>query len=153
MSVNYHFKDQGSILWILLFLWHQPVTYQKGYFPDLSDLSALKPVISSSTCGATEMDYCLSFRSNNSLQTCSNSTCQFACCLGCGTSKPLSIDLATISSTSGIASGEPRNGSSVNSYRFQGNSYLQPFIAIVLDYLRIGVTLSVWMKQKAGNRG
>ena len=100
------------------------------------------------------MDYCRSFRSNNSLQTCYNSTCQFACCWRCGSSKPLSTDLGKVSLTSGVANGEARNGSGVNSYRFQGNSYLQPLlIGIVLDYVRTGVTLSVWMKQKGGNRG
>ena len=155
MSSSYRFKDQGYFLWIVLFLWHQPVIYcQRGHFPNLRDLSALKPITSSSTCGATAMDYCRSFRSNNSLQTCSNSTCTFACCSRCGSSKPLSTDLGRFSLTSGVRNGEPRNGSSVNSYRFQGNSYLQPLIlGIVLDYVRTGVTLSVWMKQKAGNRG
>ena len=155
MSSSYRFKDQGYFLWIVLFLWHQPVIYcQRGHFPNLRDLSALKPITSSSTCGATVMDYCRSFRSNNSLQACSNSTCTFACCSRCGSSKPLSTDLGKFSLTSGVRSGEPRNSSSVNSYRFQGNSYLQPLIlGIVLDYVRTGVTLSVWMKQKAGNRG
>jgi len=155
MSSSYRFKNQGYFLWIVLFLWHQPVIYcQRGHFPDLRDLSALKPIISSSTCGATEMDYCRSFRSNNSLQTCFNSTCKFACCSRCGSSKPLSTDLGRFSLPSGVRRDEPRNGSSVKSYRFQGNSYLQPLsVGIVLDYVRTGVTLSVWMKQKAGNRG
>ena len=154
MSSSYRFKDQGYFLWILLFLWHQLVTYcQRGYFPDLRDLSALKPITSSSTCGTTAMDYCRSFRSNSSLQTCFNSTCQFACCSRCGSSKPLSTPFFSTSGV-GVASGEPRNGSSVNSYRFQANSYLQASsLAIVLDYVRTGVTLSVWIKQKAGNRG
>ena len=156
MSSNYRFKDQGYFLWILLFFWHQPVTHcQGGYFPNLRDLTALKPIISSSTCEATAMDYCQSFRSNGSLQTCFISTCEFACCPSCGSSKPVSTDLVQNSfNQSVVRDGEPRNGSSVNSYRFQGNSYVQPLpLAIVLDYVRTGVTLSVWMKQKAGNRG
>ena len=156
MSSSYRFKDQGYFLWILLFLWHQPVTYcQRGYFPDLRDLSALKPITSSSTCGATAMDYCQSFRQNSTLRTCVVGTCEFACCPSCGSSKPVPTDLAQNSLNQRVLQdGEPRNGSSVNSYRFQGNSYLQPLIlGIVLDYVRTGVTLSVWMKQKAGNRG
>lgn len=157
MSSNYYFKDQGYILWILLFLWHQQVTHcQKGYFPDMRDLSALNPVNSSSTCGATPMYYCQSFRSNNSLQKCYFSTCYFACCSSCGSSKPVQTDLGMNSFKRGVVrDGEPRNGSSVNSYRFQGNSSLQPsfLFPLALDYVRYGVTLSVWMKQKAGNRG
>ena len=156
MSSNYRFKDQRYFLWFLLFLWHQPVTYcQKSYFPELRDLSALKPIISSSTCGATAMDYCQSFRSNGSLQTCFLSTCEFACCPNCGSSQPVPTNLVqNYSNQSVVRDGEPRNGSSANSYRFQGNSYLKPILkGIWLDYVRTGVTLSVWIKQKAGNRG
>ncbi|XP_067031738.1 usherin-like isoform X1 [Acropora muricata] len=155
MSSSYRFKDQGYFLWILLFLWHQPVTYcQRGYFPDLRDLSALKPITSSSTCGAQAMVYCQSFRSNSSLRTCFVSTCEFACCSSCGSSKPVPTDLAQNSVNQRVLQdGEPRNGSSVNSYRFQGNSYLQPLRVPSVDYVRTGFTLSVWIKQRAGNRG
>ena len=149
MSTNYPFEDQGYILWILLFLWYQPVTYcQRGHLPDLRDLSALKPITTSSTCGAEAMDYCQSFTSNSSLQTCSLSTCEFAYCLSCGSSKPVPTDLVQNSLNQRVVrDGEPRNGSSVNSYRFQGNSYLQPLRVRSVDYVRTGFTLSVWIKQ------
>ena len=155
MSANYPFKDQGYILWILLCLSYQPVTYcQRGYFPDLRDLSALKPITSSSTCGAQAVDYCQSFRSSSSLQNCSLSTCEFACCPSCGSSKPVPTDLVQSSLNRGVRQdGEPRNGSSVNSYRFQGNSYLQPLRVPSVDHVRTGFTLSVWIKQRTGNRG
>ena len=155
MSSSYRFKDQGYFLWIILFLWHQPVTYcQRGYFPDLRDLSALKPITSSSTCGAEAMRYCQSFGSNSSLQTCFVSTCEFACCPSCGSSKPVPTDLVQSSLNRGVRQdGEARNGSSVNSYRFQGNSYLQPLRVPLVDYVRTGFTLSLWIKQRAGNQG
>ena len=100
------------------------------------------------------MDYCQSFRSNGSLQTCFISTCEFACCPSCGSSKPVPTDLVQNSLNRGVVrDGEPRNGSSDNSYRFQGNSYIRPLRVRTVDYVRTGFTLSVWIKQKARNRG
>ena len=159
MSLIRRSKGGGYFLtWTLLFLWHQTLTYgqsgQPGYFPNLEDLAPFKPVRSSSTCGATATDYCRSSKSPASLQTCFINTCVFGCCANCGSSKPDALDLVKSSLNQSVTQdGEPRNGSSVNSYRFQGNSYIQALRFPPVNYVNLGFTISVWIKQKAGNRG
>ena len=128
--------------------------YGNNYFPRLLDLAELKPISSSSTCGATPSKYCQSTSRQTSLQTCVENTCEFRCCANCGSIKPVATDLAQISSNTAVTQdGDPRNGSSVNSYRFQGNSYIQPLRIPGVSYVNPGFTISVWIKQKAGNKG
>ena len=155
MSLNSCRKWQW--LWqvfTLIMLWH-PITLRgNNYFPKFVDLAELKPISSSSTCGATSSKYCQSSSKQSSLQTCVEKTCEFRCCANCASTKPVATDLAQVSSNTSVTQdGDPRNGSSVNSYRFQGNSYIQPFRIPGVTYVNPGFTISVWIKQKAGNKG
>ena len=156
MSSNCRCKSQWELLFLfLLFIWHLPSACgQLGYFPNLVDLAVLKPVSSSSTCGATSSKYCRSTTRSSSLQTCEEKTCKFACCSNCGTTKPTATDLAKFSSRLGVTQdGDPRNGSSVSSFRFQGNAVIIPARLPSVNYVFPGFTVSVWIKQKAGNKG
>ena len=147
----FHWK---LFIFILLSVWHLPSTSGQGYFPNLVDLAVLKPINSSSTCGATSTKYCQSSTRASSLQICDNRTCKFDCCSSCGDSKPVAKDLAGFSSKQGVTQdGDPRNGSSVSSFRFQGNSYILPLRVPAINYVNPGFTVSVWIKQKAGNKG
>ena len=143
-------------IFILLSVWHLPSTsgQAKGYFPNLVDLAVLKPISSSSTCGATSSRYCQSSTRASSLQICEERTCKFDCCSSCGDSKPVARDLAEFSSKQGVTQdGDPRNGSNVSSFRFQGNSYISPLRVPSITYVNPGFTVSVWIKQKARNKG
>ena len=143
----------------LILLWHPIYLHGQGYFPKLVDFAELKPIRSTSTCGATSSKYCQSTTRLTSLQTCVEKTCEFRCCANCSSTKPVATDLAQFySGSTGVTQdGAARNGSSVNSYRFQGNSYIHPFIQPVripgVNYENSGFTISVWLKQKAGNKG
>ena len=155
MSLNCRCKCQREFLILfLLFIWHSPSSYGKGFFPNLVDLAVLKPVSSSSTCGATSSKYCQSSTRQSSLPTCEEKTCKFDCCANCGSSKPVGRVLAQFSIKSGVTQdGDPRNGSSINSFRFQGNAYIQPQRIPGVNYINPGFTVSVWIKQKARNKG
>ena len=139
---------------LLLFFCHILSTYGQGYFPKLVDLSELKPITSTSTCGATSSKYCQSTTTQTSLQTCFEQMCKFDCCTDCGTSKPVPSDLAERSNKFGVMQdGDPRNGTIVRSLRFQGDSYIQPLRVPSINYMNPGFTISVWIKQKKGNKG
>ena len=157
MNLNSCYKYQWQwkfFTLIMLFIWHPISLHGNNYFPKLVDLAELKPISSSSTCGATSSKYCQSSSKQSSLQTCVEKTCEFRCCANCASTKPVATDLAQVSSNTGVTQdGDPRNGSSVNSYRFQGNSFIQPFRIPGVNYENPGFTISVWIKQKAGNKG
>lgn len=155
MNLNCPCKYQCQFLtFTLLFLWNPLSSHGQGLFPDLVDLAFLKPVNASSTCGATSSQYCQSLKNPTSLQTCVVKTCKFDCCANCGSSKPVPTDLAARSTSQSVTQdGNPRNGSTVNSYRFQGNSYIQPGRLPGVTYANPGFSISVWIKQRAGNRG
>ena len=158
MNLNSCYKCQWQwqvFILIILFVWHPISLHGQGYFPKLVDLAELKPISSSSTCGGTSSKYCQSTTRLTSLQTCVEKTCEFQCCANCASTKPVATDLAQFySGSTGVTQdGAPRNGSSVNSYRFQGNSYIQPVRIPGVNYENTGFTISVWIKQKAGNKG
>ena len=155
MGSNCRCKCQWQLLSLfMLLLWNLPFLYGQGYFPNLVDLAILKPVSSSSTCGATSSTYCQSSPRSSSLQTCTQKTCKLGCCTNCGSSKEVATDLAQFSTKAGVTQdGDPRNGSSVNSFRFQGNSHIQSLRIPSVTYVNPGFTVSVWIKQKAGNKG
>ena len=147
----FHWK---LFIFILLSVWHLPSTSGQGYFPNLVDLAVLKPISSSSTCGETSSKYCQSSTRASSLQICEERTCKFGCCSSCGNSKPVAGDLAEFSSKQGVTQdGDPRNGSNVSSFRFQGNSVILPRRVPSINYVNPGFTVSVWIKQKARNKG
>ena len=135
----------------LIMLWHSSSLHGQGYFPKLVDLAELKPISSSSTCGATSSKYCQSTTRLTSLQTCVEKTCEFRCCAKCASTKPVATDLAQFySGSTGVTQDSaPRNGSSVNSL-----SISRKFLYTTCkDYKNTGFTISVWIKQKAGNKG
>ena len=139
---------------LLLIFSHLSSTYGQGYFPKLEDLAVLKPITSSSTCGATSSKYCQSLTKQTSLTNCVEKNCEFACCTNCSSAKPVPTDLAQTSNEVGVTQdGDPRNGTIVRSFRFQGNSSLQPLWIPFIDFQNPGFTISVWIKQKAGNKG
>ena len=138
----------------LLFICHILSTYGQGYFPKLVDLAELKPITATSTCGETSSKYCKSTSRQTSLQTCSEETCKFDCCADCGSSKPVPFDLAQTSNKFNVMQdGDPRNGTIIRSFRFQGDSYIQPLRVPAINYVNPGFTISVWIKQKKGNKG
>ena len=155
MGLNVHWKFQRKLDFVfLLFVWYISLTYGQGYFPKLVDLAELKPITSTSTCGATSSKYCQSSIRQTSLQTCFEQTCKFDCCEDCGSSKPVPSDLALISDKVGVTQdGDPRNGTIVRSFRFQGDSYILPRRVPAINYVNPGFTISVWIKQKKGNKG
>ena len=155
MSFKVRWKLERKFLYIyILLIWNLSSTYGQGYFPKLEDLAVLKPITSSSTCGATSSKYCQSLAKQTSLTTCVEKNCEFACCTNCGSAKPVPTDLALTSNKVGVTQdGDPRNGTIVRSFRFQGNSYLRPLRVPFIDFQNPGFTISVWIKQKAGNKG
>ena len=156
MGLNVRWKFQKKLIFVfLIFLWHLSSTYGQGYFPTLVDLAELKPITSTSTCGSTASQYCQSSTKQAFLQTCFAQTCKFACCADCGSSKPVPSDLAKFSNKVRVTQdGDPRNGSVLKSFRFQGDSYIQPLYRIQpINYVKPGFTISVWIKQKQGNKG
>ena len=155
MRLNRHCKCQWQFLiFFLLFIWQPPSSYGQGFFPNLVDLAVLKPISSSSTCGTTSSKYCQSLTTQSSLQSCEEKTCKFDCLANCCSSKPVGRDLTQFSIKSGVTQdGDPRNGSSVNSFRFQGNAYIQPQRIPGVNYVNPGFTVSVWIKQKSRNKG
>ena len=155
MVLNIRWKFQRKLNFIfLLFVWNISSTYGQGFFPKLVDLAELKPITSTSTCGATSSKYCESSIRQTSLQTCTEQTCKFDCCANCGSSKPVPSDLAQFSNKFRVTQdGDPRNGSIVRSFRFQGDSYIQPLRVPAINYVTKGFTISVWIKQKKGNKG
>jgi len=155
MVLNIRWKFQRKLNFvILLFVWNNSSTYGQGFFPKLVDLAELKPITSTSTCGATSSQYCESSIRQTSLQTCTEQTCKFDCCANCGSSKPVPSDLAQFSNKFGVTQdGDPRNGSIVRSFRFQDNSYIQPLRVPAINYVTKGFTVSAWIKQRKGNKG
>ena len=155
MILNVRCRFQRKLIFVfLLFICHILSTYGQGYFPKLVDLAELKPITSTSTCGATSSKYCQSSTRQTSLQTCFQETCKFDCCEDCGSSKPVPSDLAERSNKFGVTQdGDPRNGTIIRSFRFQGDSYIQPLRVPTIDYVNLGFTISVWIKQKKGNKG
>lgn len=155
MPFNFRWKLEKKLLHVfILLIWNLSSTYGQGYFPKLVDLAVLKPITSTSTCGATASKYCQSLTTQESLQTCVEKTCEFACCTDCGAAKPVPTDLAQFSNKIRVTQdGDPRNGSIVRSFRFQGDSYIQPIRLPSINYVNPGFTISVWIKQKAGNNG
>ena len=155
MVLNIRWKFQRKLNFVfLLFVWNISSTYGQGFFPKLVDLAELKPITSTSTCGATSSKYCESSIRQTSLQTCTEQTCKFDCCANCGSRKPVPLDLAQFSNKIGVTQdGDPRNGSIVRSFRFQGDSYIQPLRVPVINYVTKGFTISAWIKQKKGNKG
>lgn len=156
MGLNVRWKFQRKLIYVfLLSLWHLLSTNGQGYFPRLVDLAELKPITSSSTCGnGAGSNYCQSSTKQELLQTCFLQTCKFACCADCGSSKPVPSDLAEFSNKVRVTQdGDPRNGSIVRSFRFQGDSYIQPLRIQNINYVKPGFTINVWIKQKQGNKG
>ena len=155
MILNVCWRFQRKLNFVfLLFICHILSTYGQGYFPKLVDLAELKPITSTSTCGATTSKYCGSSARQTSLQTCFEETCKFGCCANCGSSKPVPSDLAERSNKVGVTQdGDPRNGTIIRSFRFQGDSHIQPLRVPTIDYVNPGFTISVWIKQKKGNKG
>lgn len=155
MGLNTRWKFQRKLMYVfLLLVWHLSSTKSAGYFPKLVDLAVLKPITSTSTCGETSSKYCQSLSRATSLQTCVEKTCKFDCCTNCGSARPVAIDLAQSSNkVRVIQDGDPRNGSIVRSFRFQGDSYIQPLRMPTINYVDPGFTISVWIKQKQGNKG
>ena len=153
LNVCWRFQRKLNFVFLLL-IGHILSTYGQGYFPKLVDLAQLKPITSTSTCGATSSKYCQSTVRQTSLQTCVAETCKFDCCTDCGSSKPVPSDLAEPSNKFGvIQDGDPRNGTIIRSFRFQGDSYIQPRSVPSINYVNPGFTISVWIKQKKGNKG
>ena len=155
MGLNVRWKLQRKLICVfLLFLSHLTSTNGQGYFPKLVDLAEQKPITSTSTCGATASQYCQSSTNQVYLQTCFQQTCKFDCCADCGSSKPSPLDLAEFSNKIRVTQdGDPRNSSIVSSFRFQGDSYIQPLRIPPINYVKPGFTISVWIKQKQGNKG
>lgn len=153
LNVRWRFQKKLNFVF-LLFIWHISSTYGQGYFPKLVDLAELKPITSTSTCGSTTSKYCESSIRQTSLQTCVEQTCKFDCCANCGSSKPVPSDLAEFSDKFGVTQdGDPRNGTIVRSFRFQGDSHIRPLRVPAINYVNPGFTISVWIKQKKGNKG
>ena len=143
-----------STLALVLLLYLPLSTRSKGIFPALEDLAQLKPIVSTSTCGTPSSKYCGSLGSN-SISQCQENTCEFACCRNCHSSTPSHKDLG-VGRKTGIQDGESRNGSqSPASLKFQKSqsSRILPQMLPSVDYAVSGFTISVWMKQDAGNNG
>ena len=155
LLANFHWRVKMKLMNVLMLIFSNlSSTYSQGYFPKLEDLAVLKPITSSSTCGATSSKYCQSLAKQTSLTNCVEKNCEFACCTNCGSAKPVPTDFALASNKVGVTQdGDPRNGTIVRSFRFQGNSYLQPLRVPFIDFQNPGFTISVWIKQKAGNKG
>ena len=153
MELNYHSEFQWKHQWtIALIVLNLPLTHA-NLFPDVEDLSKLKPISSSSTCGETASKYCKSSDRESSLNICSEETCKFDCCADCGSKKPSPSNLVNPANIHNIQRDESRPNSSDRSYGFHGNSYIQPLRVPSIDYVNKGFTISVWIKQTAGNRG
>ncbi|EDO46757.1 predicted protein [Nematostella vectensis] len=150
-------SNRYETLWIVLALLCFARTTHCGLFPDLLDLAEFKPITASSICGlngATRL--CKSSEKASSVQVCEENTCEFECCANCNNSKPIPSNIGENSRGNVIPpDGEPRNGSSDPSFVFEASSssYLQPRSVPYIDYVSLGFTLSLWMKQKAGNKG
>ena len=143
----------GFIL-LLVFTLCGQLVYGAGYFPELIDLAALKPITASSTCGSTSSRYCTSGTSSSSVQVCQEKTCKLGCCGACGSKTPARYDLGQGTRT-GIENGSPRNGSSVASFRFPPGrrSWIRPSDIPFIEYVSKGLSVSVWTKQVSGNKG
>ena len=153
LDVRWRFQRKLKLIF-LLFIWHISSTHSQGFFPGLVDLAELKPITSTSTCGSTTSKYCQSTTGQSSLQTCTEETCKFDCCVDCGSSKPVPSDLGQDSNKFGVTQdGDPRNGTIIRSFRFQGDSQIQPRRIPAINYTKPGFTISVWIKQKKGNKG
>ncbi|XP_048585709.1 usherin isoform X2 [Nematostella vectensis] len=150
-------SNRYETLWIVLALLCFARTTHCGLFPDLVDLAEFKPITASSICGlngATRL--CKSSEKASSVQVCEENTCEFKCCANCRNSKPIPSNIGDNSRGNVIPpNGEPRNGSSDPSFVFEASSSsnLQPRGVPYIEYLSLGFTLSLWMKQKAGNKG
>lgn len=150
----YEFSKKHKFITILIFLLLLPHSQSQqlggGLFPSVKDLSRFKPITATNTCGfnSKAMDYCISTLSDSSLRTCTKSSCQFGCCLSCGTSPPVYVDLDAFSkdSLSGVyVSTDTRPGSNVFS---NSREFITGYLSYLSPSVNSNFSFALWIKQR-----
>ena len=150
----YEVSKKRRLITILMFLSLLPHSQSQqlggGFFPSVKDLSRLKPITATNTCGFSSktMDYCISTLSGSSLRTCTKSSCQFGCCLSCGESPPVYVDLDAFStnSPSGVyVSTDIRPGSNVFS---NSREFVTGYLSYLAPSVNSNFSFALWIKQR-----
>ena len=153
-NVIYEVSKKRKFITTVMFIFLLPHSQSQqlggGLFPSVKDLSRFKPITSTNTCGfnSKAMDYCISTLSDISLKTCTKSFCQFGCCLSCGTSPPVYVDLDAFSTDSpgGVyVSTDIRPGSNVFS---NSREFITGYLSYLAPSVNSNFSFALWLKQR-----